>query len=75
MLKKAVKLVGLVLILAASVGSFIFMNSSEVRLNISEGGSFEQSELLPDDHTITTPAVAIAKKAIIIAKCFLYPTE
>lgn len=75
MLKKAVKLVGLVLILAASVGSFIFMNSSEVRLNISEGVSFEQSELLPDDHTITTPAVAIAKKAIIIAKCFLYPTE
>ena len=75
MLKKAVKLVGLVLILAASLGSFIFMNSCEVRLNISEGVSFEQSELLPDDHSITTPAVAIAKKAIIIAKCFLYPTE
>ena len=74
MLKKAIKVVGLVIILAASVGSFLYMNSTALNLNISNGVSFEQSELLPEEHTITTPAVAIAKKAIIIAKCFLYPT-
>ena len=75
MLKKAAKAFGLVLLLTASVGSFIYMNSSSIRLDISEGVSFEQSEILPEEHAITTPAIAITKKAIILAKSFLYPTS
>ncbi len=75
MLKKAVKTFGLILILTASIGSFIFINSDQAAMVISSGVSFEQVDVIPDDHTVSTPAITIAKKAIIVAKCFLYPTE
>ena len=75
MQKKSAKVFGLVLILSASLCSFVYMNSASLNLDISEGVSFEQSEILPEEHSITTPAITIAKKAVFIAKCFLYPTE
>lgn len=75
MLKKVAKTIGLVLILSASIGSFIYMNSASTQINLSQGISIEQPEIIPEDNSITTPAITIAKKAIVIAKCFLYPTE
>jgi len=75
MLKKAAKVFGLVLLLSASLCSFVYMNSTSLQMDITEGISFNQPEVLPEEHSITTPAIAIAKKAVIVVKCFLYPTE
>jgi len=75
MLKRAAKVFGFLLVVTASIGSFIYINSANSSLNISEGIGFEQPDLLPEEPSVATPAIAVAKKAIILAKCFLYPSE
>jgi|GEM_PF-3207833 len=74
MLKKATKTVAFLLVLAASVSSFIYINSTNLDIN-TEGIVMEQPDLIPDDHTIVVPAVSLVKKAVVVARGFLYPAE
>jgi len=74
MLKKALKTVAFMLVLSASISSFIYINSTNLEIT-AEGVTLEQPDLIPDEHTIVVPAVSIVAKAILIAKGFLYPSE
>ena len=75
MLKKVLKKVSLAVIVAASVGSFIFMNSSYSSADEYDQISISIEDPIPDEHTMQVPELALVKKALVLAKCFLYPTE
>ena len=74
MLKKAAKTIAFLLVVSASVSSFIYINYNNLDLK-AEGISLEQPDLIPDEHTIVAPAISFVKEALVIARGFLNPTE
>lgn len=76
MSKKTLRKIGLLLVLAASISSFAYINFADAGFDrASFIGTIELEESLTEEHSIVTPDAAIIQKAISIAKSFLYPAE
>jgi len=74
MLKKTIKRISFVLLAVASLSAFIYLNGSTTEVPVSkESHSISVEEGIEEDHAIITPDLALVKKALFIAKCFLYP--